>query len=316
MPVFTTPKTIPQHPLGKTSPTTLAASAWAYLEACKPRVVATMLFTALAGMFLAAPDPIPWVTMIAGTVGIALVAGAAAAINQVADHHIDAVMRRTRARPLPTGQLEKKQVLVFAVAIGSAGTLILALWVNLLTTALTLMSLVGYAVIYTRFLKYATPQNIVIGGAAGATPPLLGWTAVTGQVAPEALLLFLIIFVWTPPHFWALALYRRQDYADAKVPMLPVTHGEDFTRLHILLYTILLTAVTMLPYIIGMSGPVYLFGVALLDGVFLYYAVGLKLTRGERWAKDTFAYSILYILLLFALLLFDAHVPAIGAMLL
>ncbi len=287
-----------------------------YLEVCKPKVVATMLFTALAGMFLAAPGYVPWITVIAGTAGIALIAGAAAAINQVADHHIDAVMQRTRARPLPAGHLEKKQVLVFAGLIGTAGTLILALWVNLLTTVLTLMSLVGYAVIYTRFLKYATPQNIVIGGAAGATPPLLGWTAVTGRVEAEALLLFLIIFAWTPPHFWSLALYRKQDYADAEVPMLPVTHGEDFTRLHVLLYTTLLSAVTMLPYIISMSGPVYLFGAALLNGVFLYHAVGLKITRSERWAKDTFVYSIIYILLLFALLLFDAHLPAIGRMLL
>ena len=275
-----------------------------------------MLFTALVGMFLATPGYIPWDTVIAGATGIALIAGAAGAINQVADHHIDAVMQRTRSRPLPAGHLQKKQVLIFAAVIGSIGTLILALWVNLLTTGLTLLSLIGYAVIYTRFLKYATPQNIVIGGAAGAMPPLLGWTAVTGRVEAEALLLFLIIFTWTPPHFWALALYRKQDYTDAKVPMLPVTHGEDFTRLQILLYTVLLAAVTMLPYTAGMSGPIYLFGAALLDGVFLYYAVGLKLMRSERWAKDTFAYSIIYILLLFALLLFDAHTPVIGRMLL
>ena len=273
-----------------------------------------MLFTALAGMFLATPDPIPWITVITSTAGIALIAGAAAAINQVADHHIDAVMQRTRARPLPAGQLDKKQVLVFAGLIGAAGTLILVLWVNLLTTVLTLLSLVGYAVIYTRFLKYATPQNIVIGGAAGATPPLLGWTAVTGQVESEALLLFLIIFTWTPPHFWSLALYRMDDYADAEVPMLPVTHGKEFTRSHILLYTLLLCAVTMLPYVVGMSGAVYLFGTILLDGVFLYYAIGLKVARSERWAKDTFIYSITYILLLFALLLLDAYLPAIGGL--
>ncbi len=287
-----------------------------YLEVCKPKVVATMLFTALVGMFLASPGYVPWVTVVAGTVGIALVAGAAAAINQVADHHIDAVMQRTCLRPLPAGHLGKKQVLIFAGLIGSLGTVILATWANLLTATLTLLSLVGYAVVYTRFLKYATPQNIVIGGAAGATPPLLGWTAVTGRVEAEALLLFLIIFIWTPPHFWALALYRKEDYADAEVPMLPVTHGEDFTRLQILLYTVLLTAVTMLPYIAGMSGPIYLFGAALLDGVFLYYAVGLKIIRNERWAKDAFAYSIIYILLLFALLLFDAHLPAIGRLML
>ncbi len=283
-----------------------------YLEVCKPKVVATMLFTMLAGMFLASPGHVPWVIVVAGVSGVALVSAAAAALNQVADHHIDAVMERTRARPLPSGHLTKRQVLIFAFVVGGLGAFVLTLWVNLLTTVLALLSLVGYAVVYTRFLKYATPQNIVIGGAAGATPPLLGWTAVTGRVEAEALLLFLIIFVWTPPHFWALALYRKEDYADAEVPMLPVTHGEDFTRLHILLYTVLLTVVTMLPYVVGTSGPVYLFGAALLDGVFLYYALGLKITRDERWAKDTFVYSIIYILLLFALLLFDAHLPAIA----
>ena len=287
----------------------LGASIRDYLGVCKPKVVATMLFTALVGMFLASPGHVPWDIVVAGTVGIALVAAAAAALNHVADHHIDALMARTRARPLPAGHLDKRQVLFFAAVIGGLGTLILATWVNLLTTALTLLSLVGYAVIYTRFLKYATPQNIVIGGAAGATPPLLGWSAVTGQVGTEALLLFLIIFTWTPPHFWALALYRKKDYADAEVPMLPVTHGEDFTRLHVLLYTVLLTVVTMLPYLVGMAGPVYLFSAALLDGVFLYYAVGLKFTRSTRWAKDTFAYSIIYILLLFSALLLDAHLP-------
>ena len=272
-----------------------------------------MLFTALVGMFLAAPGGAPWTVVIAATVGIALIAGAAAAINQATDQHIDAIMERTRARPLPAGHLNKKQVMIFACLIGSLGTFILIVWTNLLTTVLTLLSLIGYAVIYTRFLKYATPQNIVIGGAAGATPPLLGWTAVTGQIEIEALLLFLIIFIWTPPHFWALALYRMQDYANAEVPMLPVTHGKDFTRSHILLYTTLLVAVTMLPYVITMSGPVYLFGAILLGGVFLYYAVGLKITRSERWAKDTFVYSITYILLLFALMLFDKHLPAIAA---
>lgn len=289
------------------------ASARDYLEVCKPKVVATMLFTMLAGMFLASPGHVPWLIVVAGTSGVALVSAAAAALNQVADSRIDAVMERTRARPLPSGHLTKGQVLVFAFVAGGLGVLVLAVWVNLLTTALALLSLVGYAVIYTRFLKYATSQNIVIGGAAGATPPLLGWTAVTGRIEAEALLLFLIIFAWTPPHFWALALYRKEDYADAEVPMLPVTHGEDFTRLYILLYTVLLTAVTMLPYVIGMSGPVYLFGAVLLDGVFLYYAWGLKRARDERLAKETFVYSIIYILLLFALLLFDAHLPAIAA---
>ena len=291
-------------------------SAKNYFEACKPKVVATMLFTTLVGMFLASPEYIPWVTVVAGTTGIGLIAGAAAAFNQIADQHIDAIMQRTRSRPLPAGHLEKKQVIIFACLISGAGTLILAIWVNLLTTTLALLSLIGYSLIYTRFLKYATPQNIVIGGAAGATPPLLGWIAVTGQIETQALLLFLIIFVWTPPHFWALALYRKEDYANAKVPMLPVTHGEDFTRLHILLYTLLLAAVTMLPYIIGMSGSVYLFGAILLNSVFLYYTIGLKITGSEYWAKNTFIYSITYILLLFALLLLDMHLPTIGKSLL
>ena len=271
-----------------------------------------MLFTAVVGMFLAAPDSVPWTIVISGTAGIALIAGAAAAINQIADRRIDAIMERTNTRPLPTGHLNKKQAVAFAATIATFGTLILMIWTNLLTTVLALLSLIGYAFVYTRFLKYATPQNIVIGGVAGATPPLLGWTAVTGRIEIEPLLLFLIIFVWTPPHFWALALYRMQDYTNAEVPMLPVTHGEDFTRSHILLYTTLLFAVTMLPYAVAMSGPVYLFGAILLNSVFLYFATVLKLKRDKLWAKETFAYSITYILLLFALMLFDKHLPAIA----
>ena len=198
---------------------------------------------------------------------------------------------------------------MFAVLAGCLGASILLIWTNLLTTVLTLLSLIGYAIIYTRYLKYATPQNIVIGGASGATPPMLGWSAVTGRVEIEAVLLFLIIFIWTPPHFWALALYRKEDYANAKVPMLPITHGEDFTRLQILLYTLLLTVITTLPYATGMSGAVYLFGTVLLNACFIYYAVRLKITGDHRWARSTFSYSITYILLLFALLLFDAHLP-------
>ena len=251
-----------------------------------------MLFTAVVGMFLAAPDSVPWTIVISGTAGIALIAGAAAAINQIDDRRIDAIMERTNTRPLPTGHLNKKQAVAFAATIATFGTLILMIWTNLLTTVLALLSLIGYAFVYTRFLKYATPQNIVIGGVAGATPPLLGWTAVTGRIEIEPLLLFLIIFVWTPPHFWALALYRMQDYTNAEVPMLPVTHGEDFTRSHILLYTTLLFAVTMLPYAVAMSGPVYLFGAILLNSVFLYFATVLKLKRDKLWAKETFAYSI------------------------
>ncbi len=278
-----------------------------YLEVCKPKVVAVMLFTVLVGMLLAAPLTLSPATLLATLAGVALVAGSAAAINQVADHRIDAVMRRTRGRPLPAGNLSPRRVLAFAAIIGVAGTVILALWVNLLTALLTVLSLVGYAFVYTRFLKYATPQNIVIGGAAGATPPLLGWTAVTGQVDFPALLLFLIIFAWTPPHFWALALYRKDDYAAAAVPMLPVTHGEDYTRLHVLLYTLLLALITMLPFATGMSGAIYLFAALLLNAVFLYYAVSLKITRRRDKAIETFVFSIIYLLLLFAALLVDRY---------
>jgi len=301
-----------------TSPANLAdkslRGAWKdYLEVCKPKVVAVMLFTALVGMLLAAPVALPPPTLLTALAGIALVAASAAAINQVADHRIDAVMRRTRARPLPAGHLEPRRVLWFAAVIGVAGALLLALWVNLLTALLTVLSLVGYAFVYTRYLKYATPQNIVIGGAAGATPPLLGWTAATGQVDFPALLLFLIIFVWTPPHFWALALYRKDEYADAAVPMLPVTHGEDYMRLHILLYTLLLALVTLLPYVTGMSGAIYLFGALLLDAVFLYYAVSLKVTRSRDKAMETFVFSIIYLLLLFAALLLDRYLLLLSA---
>ena len=285
-------------------------AAWKdYLEVCKPKVVATMLFTALVGMLLATPGTVSWDVIFAVIVGIGLVAGAAAALNQVADHHIDAIMQRTRNRPLPTGNLEKKQVLIFAAVIGGAGTLILIIWANILTAVLTLLSLVGYAVIYTRYLKYATPQNIVIGGAAGATPPLLGWVAVTGHLETGAILLFLIIFAWTPPHFWALALYRLEDYKNVKVPMLPVTHGKKLTCLHILLYTILLTVITVLPYTLGMSGLLYLCSALALDAVFIYCAIWLQITQSMEWAHKLFIYSIIYLLLLFSALLLDAYIP-------
>jgi heme o synthase len=219
------------------------------------------------------------------------------------------MMARTRMRPLPTGSLTVRHVLRFAVIIGSLGMVILIAFVNWLTAVLTLVSLVGYAVIYTLYLKHATPQNIVIGGAAGATPPLLGWTAVTGQVDPNALLLVLIIFTWTPPHFWALALYKKKEYAKVNIPMLPVTHGEDYTRLYILLYTLLLIVITILPFATGMSGPIYLTGVLMLNAVFLYYTVALKITRRRELAIKTFVYSIIYLMLLFALLLFDRYLP-------
>ena len=282
-----------------------------YLELCKPRVVALMVFTALVGMLLAAPGAVGTAPLIFGNLGIALVASSAAAINHLADRHMDAVMARTRLRPLPSGHLEARHVLLFACAIGALGMAILIAFVNTLTAVLTFVSLVGYAVIYTLYLKHATPQNIVIGGAAGATPPLLGWTAVTGQVDPHALLLFLIIFTWTPPHFWALALYRKAEYAKVNVPMLPVTHGDDYTRLYILLYTLLMVVITVLPFATGMSGPIYLAGTLILNAVFLYYAVALMVTKRRALAMKTFVYSIVYLMLLFALLLFDRYLPIV-----
>ncbi len=250
-----------------------------YLELCKPKVVALMVFTSWVGMLLATPGELPLNALIYGTLGITLMASSAAAINHVVDRRIDAVMRRTQHRPLPTGHLGVSHCLLFASALGALGMAVLVAKVNVLTAVLTLLSLVGYAVVYTMYLKRATPQNIVIGGAAGATPPLLGWTAVTGQVDAYALVLFLIIFTWTPPHFWALAIYRKEDYAKVGIPMLPVTHGEDFTRLHILLYTVLLLIVTVLPFLMGMNGVFYLAGALLLGGAFLYHAILLYMTN-------------------------------------
>ncbi|AGA34655.1 Heme O synthase, protoheme IX farnesyltransferase COX10-CtaB [Thioalkalivibrio nitratireducens DSM 14787] len=278
-----------------------------YLALCKPKVVAVMLFTAWVGMLLAAPGSVPWQALVFGTLGIGLMAGSAAALNHVLDRHADALMDRTRGRPLPSGHLGMEHGLVFAGVIGLSGFLILVLLVNGVTATLTLFSLVGYAVVYTVFLKRATPQNIVIGGAAGAMPPLLGWTAVTGQVEPLALVLFLIVFTWTPPHFWALAIYRKDDYARVGIPMLPVTHGEDFTRLQILLYTVLLLAVTLLPAGMGISGWLYLLAALVLGGGFLYHAVMLLVTRSHQRAIRTFLYSIFYLLALFAALLADRY---------
>ncbi|MGU9978130.1 MAG: heme o synthase [Candidatus Oxydemutatoraceae bacterium WSBS_2016_MAG_OTU14] len=283
-----------------------------HIEVCKPRVVATMLFTALVGMFLASPNNLMWSHILLGIIGIGLIASAAAAINQVADYKIDVIMARTQRRPIPAGHLSKNYVLGFAAILALAGSSILLIWINLLTTILTLISMVGYALIYTHYLKYATPQNIVIGGAAGATPPLLGWTAMTNELAPGALLLFLIVFIWTPPHFWALALYRIDDYKNAGVPMLPITHGEELTRTHIVLYTLLLSLITLFPFIIGMSGWVYLASSILLNGIFIYHAVRLKITASRKWANHTFIYSIFYLLLLFAALLIDAYLPALS----
>jgi len=285
----------------------LASRAGQFYQLTKPRVVSLIVFTAVIGMFLATPGMVPLQALIAGTLGIALTAGAAAAANCLVEQRIDALMARTRRRPLPRGQVTSLQTLVFAGVVGGAGLFILYHWVNALTMWLTLATFVGYAVIYTVVLKPMTPQNIVIGGASGAMPPVLGWTAVTGEIAADALLLFLIIFAWTPPHFWALALYRKHEYAKAGVPMLPVTHGDRFTRLHVLLYTVILTAVTLMPFVTRMSGALYLAAVLLLDAVFLWYAVRIYVAYSDRLAQRTFRYSILYLTLLFAALLVDHY---------
>jgi len=276
-----------------------------YFELTKPRVVALIVFTAVIGMFLAVPGIPPWKALVFGNLGIWLAASSAAAINHLLDRRIDEKMVRTSHRPLPSGSLTARQVLVFALILGALSMLLLCLFVNWLTAALTFFSLIGYAVIYTVYLKHATPQNIVIGGAAGAAPPVLGWVAVTGEVHAYALLLFLIIFVWTPPHFWALAIFRREDYARAMVPMLPVTHGVEYTRWQILFYTILLVLVTLLPYFSGMSGLFYLGGVLVLDAVFLYYAIRMMNPPNEAYAMKVFGYSIWYLMVLFAFLLID-----------
>ena len=279
-----------------------------FLALTKPRVVSLIVFTAVIGMFLATPGMVPLRALLLGTLGIALVAGAAAAINCLVEQKIDALMARTRARPLPMGQLTSLQTLLFAASVGGAGLFVLYALVNPLTMWLTLATFVGYAVVYTVILKPLTPQNIVIGGASGAMPPVLGWAAVTGEIHSDALLLFLIIFAWTPPHFWALALYRKKEYAKAGVPMLPVTHGDRFTRLHVLLYTLILVAVSLLPFTTRMSGLVYLVSALALGGIFLWYAVRIYVDYSDRLAQRTFRYSIIYLSLLFAALLIDHYV--------
>jgi protoheme IX farnesyltransferase len=273
----------------------------------KPRVVSLIVFTAVIGMFLATPGLPSASALFFGTLGIALVAGAAAAINCLVEQKIDAVMARTRARPLPRGELSSLQTLVFAAIVGAAGLLVLYLKVNALTMWLTLATFVGYAVVYTVLLKPATPQNIVIGGASGAMPPVLGWAAVADDVAPQALLLFLIIFVWTPPHFWSLALYRAQEYAKAGLPMLPITHGGKYTRLQIVLYTLALFAVTLLPFAIQMSGWIYLAAAVVLGAAFIGYAVALYRRYSDALARRTFRYSIVYLAALFSALLLDHY---------
>ncbi|MEJ5208879.1 heme o synthase [Denitratimonas sp. CY0512] len=283
-----------------------------YWALTKPRVVALIAFTAIIGMLMAVPGLPPLVPALAGMLGIWLAASSAAAINHLIDQRIDVVMARTAHRPLPSGQLRSSQVLVFALALGALSMLVLVLWTNVLTAVLTFASLIGYAVVYTAWLKRATPQNIVIGGAAGAAPPVLGWVAVTGELHPHALLLFLIVFVWTPPHFWALAIFRRDDYARAMIPMLPVTHGVTYTRWHVLFYTLLLLVVTMLPWLTGMSGLFYLGGALVLGGVFLWYAIRLMNPPSERFAMIVFNYSIVYLMALFAFLLVDHWLPPLG----
>ena len=274
----------------------------------KPRVTMLAVFCAVIGMFLATPGMVPWSVLFAGTAGIALLAGAAFAINCLVEQEIDAKMARTRARPLPRGELTSLQTVIFAGVIGGIGMFLLYRYVNVLTMWLTFCTFVGYALVYTILLKPATPQNIVIGGLSGAMPPLLGWTAVTGEVAPEALLLVLIIYAWTPPHFWALALYRTEDFTRAGLPMLPVTHGQEFTRLQVLLYTVILIGSTLLPFVYGMSGWIYLVTALALDAMFLYYAVKIYVAYSDRLAQQTFRFSVVYLAVLFSALLLDHYV--------
>ena len=287
-----------------------------FFQLTKPRVNSLIVFTAIIGMMLAYPVGIAWDVplMLTSTVGIALVAGAAAAFNCLVEQQIDQKMARTRARPTVTGSITNWQILLLAGIVGGAGLIVLHRFVNPLTMWLTLATFVGYAVIYTVILKPATPQNIVIGGASGAMPPVLGWTAVAGIVDPNALLLFLIIFAWTPPHFWALALYRKNEYAKAGVPMLPVTHGDAFTKLHLLLYTFLLSAATLLPFAVGMASWIYLLSAVVLNGFFIFYAVKLMRDYSDALARRTFAFSILYLSLLFAALLVDHYAPLMAVL--
>lgn len=284
-----------------------------YRELTKPGVVMLMMLTSVIGMCMAVPGWVPLDALIAGNLGIALCAGAAAAVNHLVDQRIDERMARTRNRPLARGRIPPLNAGLFALLLGVAGMTILLVWVNALTAWLTFASLVGYAFVYTLFLKRATPQNIVIGGLAGAAPPLLGWTAVTGEVHGHALLLVLIIFAWTPPHFWALAIHRKEEYALVDIPMLPVTHGEAFTKLHILLYTILMVLITLLPFATRLSGPLYLAGALVLGGRFLWWAVVLLRGTRPRAAIGTFKYSINYLMLLFLVMLMDHYLFTPGA---
>lgn len=286
----------------------IVVTSWRdYLELCKPRVVLLMLLTVLVGMFLATPGLVPCVTIIASLVGIGCCAGSAAAINHLVDKRIDAMMARTQKRPVARGQISVMNALWFAVILGSVGLIVLTLWVNPLTAGLTFLTLIGYAGVYTGYLKRATSQNIVIGGLAGAAPPLLGWTAVTNHLDPQGLLLVLIIFIWTPPHFWALAIYRFEDYRKAEIPMLPVIYGIPYTKLNVLLYTILLIVVSVLPFLVGMSGWFYLIGAMILGGRFMYWAIKLYRHEDAGIAMRTFRFSIVYLMMLFVVLLVDHY---------
>ncbi len=281
-----------------------------YLELTKPKVVFLLLITAVVGMFMATPGMVPLDVLIVATIGIGFASGGAAVVNHIVDQKIDAIMARTQKRPVATGVIKDRDAIIFAAVLSIASLLLLYFYINPLTAILTFFGLVGYAFVYTMYLKRATPQNIVIGGLSGALPPLLGWTSVTGasgEIHPHALLLVLIIFVWTPPHFWALAIFRRDEYAKAKIPMLPVTHGIDFTKTNIILYTILLIFAGLLPYLVGMSGLIYLISSTILGLIFLVYAVRLKLTDDRKLAMDTFKYSIQYLLLMFVALLVDHY---------
>lgn len=278
-----------------------------FFPLCKPRVSAMIVFTAVIGMFLATPGMVPLDILIASTIGIFMASGAAAAFNCLIEQEIDARMMRTAGRPLPSGRVSPMETIFFASIIGLTGLAILYVFVNPLTMWLTFATFLGYAVIYTIFLKPATPLNIVIGGASGAMPPILGWAAVNNMVSPESLILFLIIFAWTPPHFWALALYRRDDYAKSGLPMLPVTHGEEFTRQHIFLYTIILFAVALMPVGHGMSGWIYLVVSLVMNSIFLAYAIGLYRRYSDDLAKRTFKFSIIYLMVIFAALLVDHY---------
>ncbi len=280
-----------------------------YIELCKPKVLLLMVLTSVIGMCLATPSWVPWKIFILGNSGIALCAGSAAVINHIADRHIDIFMTRTEHRPVATGRVSPLNALLFALIAGISGLAILALYINPLTAWLTLGSLLGYAFVYTIFLKRVTPQNIVIGGLAGASPPLLGWTAVTGHIHGEGLILVLIIFAWTPPHFWALAIHKKDEYSKASIPMLPVTHGEYFTKVHILLYTIILFTVSLFPWLIQMSGLIYLCVALILGMRFLFWSIVLLRNKRKNSAIKTFRFSIIYLMLLFVALLVDHYIP-------